>query len=172
QQIRNYAHIADWRAKYSVLINTEEDQCKDEPDEAISPLNSLARPASRRESDQCSLHDSNHQRIDDDISDLSDRIDDIGWSVRCLQCFLKQEEDSRRKYCQNKDTYHKVGENDEQPVEYPPWLAEQIIGEIEKTQQRKEVTKKSNAVQDMLREEVLKVRSDRCLCYSIHLASP
>jgi hypothetical protein len=46
---------------------------------------------------------------------------------------LKQEEDRRSKYCQNKDTYHNVGENDEQPVEYSSWLAEQIIGEIEKT---------------------------------------
>src|SRR5437588_6285737 len=109
QKIWNYAHIVDWRMKYSELINTEEDQCKDEPDEAISPLKSLARPASRKESDQCSLQDSNHQRIGDDIADLSDRIDDIGWSVRCLQCLLKQEEDRRSKYCQNQDTYHKVG---------------------------------------------------------------
>src|SRR5919201_4328800 len=92
QQIWNYAHIVDWRVKYSVLINTEEDQCKDEPDNTISPLKSPARPASGKESDQCSLQDSNHQCIDDDIADLVGRIDDIGRSVRCLQCLLKQEE--------------------------------------------------------------------------------
>ena len=59
QNIWNFVvQIVDRNMKYYVLINTKEDQRKEKPYQAISPLKPFDCPAMRREGYQCSLEDS------------------------------------------------------------------------------------------------------------------
>src|SRR6266700_5792973 len=80
QKIWNFVvHVLDWSMKYYVLINTKEDHCKKKPYHAISPQKPCDCPAMVREGYQRSLEDSYHECIDDNITYLLARVNNIGW---------------------------------------------------------------------------------------------